>query len=126
MAPEDMQVVLDVPDLLVRLQNDRELLVELSEILKTEYPTHLRSLEQAVSGEDMKTVERTGHALKGMFAALSAARAASAASQLEPTGRKGDKLGLRNALTILESEAAALLIELDRCLEAAKNEDSHR
>ena len=126
MAPEDMQVVLDVPDLLARLQNDRELLVELSEILKTEYPTHLRSLEQAVSGEDMKTVERTGHAPKGMFAALSAARAASAASQLEQVGRKGDKLGLRNALTILESEAAALLIELDRCLEAAKNEDSHR
>lgn len=126
MAPEDMQVVLDVPDLLARLQNDRELLVELSEILKTEYPTHLRSLEQAVSGEDMKTVERTGHALKGMFAALSAARAASAASQLEQIGRKGDKLGLRNALTILESEAAALLMELDRCLEAAKNEDSRR
>jgi HPt (histidine-containing phosphotransfer) domain-containing protein len=126
MAPEDMQVVLDVPDLLARLENDRELLVELSEILKAEYPTHLRSLEQAVSGEDMKTVERTGHALKGMFAALSAARAASAASQLEQIGRKGDKLALRIALTILESEAAALLIELDRCLEAAKNEDSHR
>jgi HPt (histidine-containing phosphotransfer) domain-containing protein len=126
MAPEDMQVVLDVPDLLARLENDRELLVELSEILKTEYPIQLRSLEQAVSGEDMKTVERTGHALKGMFAALSATRAASAASQLEQIGRKGDKLGLRNALTILESEAAALLIELDRCLEATKNEDSHR
>ena len=126
MAPEDMPVVLDVPDLLARLQNDHELLAELSEILKTEYPTQLRSLEQAVSAEDMKTVERTGHALKGMFAALSAARAASAASQLEQLGRKGDKLGLRNALTILESEAAALLIELDRCLEAAKNEDSHR
>jgi len=84
MAPEDMQVVVDVPDLLARLQNDRELLVELSEILKTEYPTHLRSLEQAVSGEDMKTVERTGHALKGMFAALSAARAAVMPELLGP------------------------------------------
>ena len=121
MAPENsptVQVVLNFPELLERLENDRELLVDLLEIFKEECPSLLRALQEAVSGEDMNAVERTGHTLKGMFATLSASRAASAALQLEQMGRNDEKSRLRDALTVLESEVNALLVELDTCLEA--------
>lgn len=121
MAREDIpnvQVILNIPVLLAQVENDRELLRELLEIFKEEYPSLLQLLGEAVFREDMETVEKTGHTLKGMFATLSAGSAVSAASKLEHMGRNAEKSGLRDALTVLESQVSALLGELDSCLGA--------
>ena len=114
----NVQVILNIPELLTRVENDRELLRELLEIFKEECPSLLRVLGAAVSREDMKSVQRTCHTLKGMFATLSASGAVSAASKLEHMGQNAEKSGLGGALTALESEVTALLVELDSCLDA--------
>jgi HPt (histidine-containing phosphotransfer) domain-containing protein len=111
-----VQVILDIPELLARVENDRELLRELLEIFKQECPSLLRVLEEAVARQDMKSIEKTGHTLKGMFATLSASGASSAASTLEHMGRHEEKAGLGEALIVLQSQVAALLGELDTCL----------
>jgi HPt (histidine-containing phosphotransfer) domain-containing protein len=77
----------------------------------------MRSLEDAVSREEMKTVEATSHTLKGMLANLSATRASLAASRLEDIGRSGKRSQLAEALAAMKSEVAALLPELDAYLE---------
>jgi HPt (histidine-containing phosphotransfer) domain-containing protein len=66
-----------------------------------------------VAREDMKNVEATSHALKGMLAALSVTQAAATASRLEQMGREGRMSGITDAFTLLESELADLLPELD-------------
>jgi HPt (histidine-containing phosphotransfer) domain-containing protein len=112
--------VLNIPELLAQLGDDRALLGELLEIFKEECPPLLRSLAEAVSSKDARVVERTSHNLKGMLSTLSAPRASSAASQLEQMGRTGEMSGCRGTLTILEAEVVSLLVELENCLETAE------
>ena len=100
-------------ELLTRVENDHELLCDLIGIFKKDLPCLLQSLQKSVAREDMKHVEATGHALKGMLSELSVTQAAATASRLEQMGRDGRTSELTDALTLLESELADLLPELD-------------
>jgi HPt (histidine-containing phosphotransfer) domain-containing protein len=63
-------------ELLTRVENDHKLLLELVDIFKKDLPDLLQSLQKSVAREDMKSVEATSHALKGMLAGLSVTQAA--------------------------------------------------
>jgi HPt (histidine-containing phosphotransfer) domain-containing protein len=80
----------------------------------------MQSLEEAVSRQEMKVVETASHSLKGMLANLSATRAASAASRLEKLSHAGKRFELKGTLADLQSEVAALLLELETCLDVKK------
>jgi len=108
------EAAVDLPELLVRVDNDHDLLRELIGIFKEEFPRLLQALRQSVASEDVKQVEATSHALKGMLSGLSATRAAAGAARLEQMGREGKTSGLTEALALLEHEVADLLPELER------------
>jgi HPt (histidine-containing phosphotransfer) domain-containing protein len=110
----------DLPDLLVRVDNDYDLLCELIGMFKEEFPRVLQSLQQSVVREDLKNVEVTSHALKGMLSGLSVTRAAAIASRLEQMGRDGKTSGMTETLALLEHEVANLLPELDTYIAEAK------
>ena len=114
------QVAVNLPDLRVRVDNDYDLLCELIGVFKEEFPRLLRLLQESVARGDIKDVETTSHALKGMLSGLSVTHAAATASRLERMAREGDKSGLTDALTLLESEVAGLMPELDSYTEKAK------
>jgi HPt (histidine-containing phosphotransfer) domain-containing protein len=114
------QVAVNLPELLVRVDNDRDLLCELIGIFKDEFPRLLRFLQQFVVRGDMKNVEATSHALKGMLSGLSVTRATALAAGLEQIARAGERLELTNALALFENEVAGLLPELDGYAEEAK------
>jgi HPt (histidine-containing phosphotransfer) domain-containing protein len=103
----------DLPDLLLRVDNDLDFLGELIGIFKEEFPRVLQSLQQSVVREDIKNVEVRSHALKGMLSDLSVTRAAEIASRLEQMGRHGKTSGMTETLALLELEVANLLPELD-------------
>jgi HPt (histidine-containing phosphotransfer) domain-containing protein len=113
------QGAVDLADLLARVENDHDLLRELIVIFKEDFPRALQSLQESVAREDMKAVELTSHALKGMLSGLSVLQAAATASRLEQMAREGITSGLTDALTLLESQVAQLLPELDACAEEA-------
>jgi HPt (histidine-containing phosphotransfer) domain-containing protein len=108
------------PDLLTRVGNDRELVRELFEIFKTEFPHLLESLRESVRCGHMKQVETTSHTLKGMLSSLSATRAAAAAVLLEQKGRDEERPGLGEALANFEDEVTDLLAEVDAYLAGAQ------
>jgi HPt (histidine-containing phosphotransfer) domain-containing protein len=105
--------VLNLSELLMRVDNDRELLLELIAVGKLEIPRYLCVLREAVVQADVKNIEKLGHTLKGMLCNLAATRAAAAAGRLEQLGRSGDTTTLRNAVAIFESEVARLMTELE-------------
>jgi len=107
------QDAVDLPDLLERVDNDHDLLCELIVIFKEEFPRVLQTLKQSVVREDIKNVEVTSHALKGMLSGLSVTRAAAIASRLEQMGRDGKTSGMTETLALFEHEVANLLPELD-------------
>jgi len=109
------KVAVNLPELLLRLDNDLDLLCELIGIFKEEFPRLLQALQQSVARENATQVEVTSHALKGMLSGLSVTRAAAIAARLEQMGREGKTSGLADVLTLFQREVADLLPELDGC-----------
>jgi HPt (histidine-containing phosphotransfer) domain-containing protein len=103
----------DLPELLTRVDKDRELLRDLLSIFKEEFPCLLQSLHETVVRGDMKGVEATAHTIKGMLANVSFARAAASAACLERMGQQCVTQGLPEELASLEQEASLALAELD-------------
>jgi HPt (histidine-containing phosphotransfer) domain-containing protein len=103
----------DLPELLARVDNDRELLHDLLSIFKEEFPRHLYALQEAVACEDCKQAEAVSHTLKGMLSNLAVTRAAACAAQLEQLARGDDKKSLKEALTAFEREVRGLLPEME-------------
>jgi len=108
------EVAVNLPELLVRVDNDRDLMCELFGIFKEEFPPLLRLLQESVARGDTKRVETTSHALTGMLSGLSATPAAKLAQRLEQMARAEEMLGLADALKLFEQAVANLLPELDR------------
>ena len=107
-------------ELLERVENDHELLWDLLTIFKRDFPRHRDSLIEAIACAEMKQVESSSHALKGMFSNLAMTRAAAAVAHLEQMGRDRERAGLEDALAHLEHELASLLPELDAYLKEAR------
>jgi HPt (histidine-containing phosphotransfer) domain-containing protein len=105
--------VLNITELLSRVDNDHELVSELFFIFKSVFPSHLQRLSDAVANELSKQVEAESHSLKGMLLNLSAPRTAVPAADLENLGREGKIAGMREALAEFQSEAQALLLQME-------------
>jgi len=105
--------VWNLAELLERVDNDQELLRDLLNIFKEDFPRTMGSLESAVAAADLKNATTLSHTLKGMLASLGAMRAAAAAARLELSSSSGDAGPLKEGLDSLRREAASLLPELD-------------
>jgi HPt (histidine-containing phosphotransfer) domain-containing protein len=105
--------VLNIKELLSRVGDDHELVIELFSIFKFEFPAYLQPLTDAVANELPRQVELESHALKGMLLNLAAARAAALAADLENLGRAQKIPGMREALTEFQSEAQILLLQME-------------
>lgn len=114
--PKTTELLFNPSELLARVDNDTALFRELLLLFKEECPGLIRFLESAVANEEMKAVETTSHALKGMLANLSAAPAAAAALRLEQIGRERKHSQLGQGLAALKAAVAALLPEVDTYL----------
>jgi HPt (histidine-containing phosphotransfer) domain-containing protein len=106
--------ILNLTDLLQRVDDDRELLAELFFIFKTVFPAHIERLSGAIDRNEAGEVESESHALKGMLLNLSAPRAAAAASALEQMGRGRESDGMNHGFAELQAEVDALLAEINR------------
>ena len=106
----------DQGELLARVDNDRELLQELLQIFKEEFPRHLLALRQAVDSSNGDRVASTAHALKGMLLNLAANHAAASVSRLEQLGRSGDLPACQEAFAVFEKDATILLPQLEACV----------
>jgi HPt (histidine-containing phosphotransfer) domain-containing protein len=108
--------ILDLTELLERVENDRELIRDLLLIFKEEFPRHLRTLRDAVDSMDGKKVEAEAHTMKGMLSNLAATSAAKAAARLEELGRNQEAFAFQEACVSFENLSKELLLELDTCM----------
>jgi two-component system sensor histidine kinase/response regulator len=113
------QVAVNLLELLIRLDNDHDLLRELIEIFREEFPRLLQQLREQIVRGDMKSVESTAHGLKGMLSGLSAMRAAGVAARIEQMGRDRISAGLNEEVALLAREVEKVLPELDASISKA-------
>ena len=111
LIPNDalLEKVVDLPELLARVEDDRELLAELFVLFVEELPGFHDALRHAVAVGNLPEAARAAHALKGMLANMSMKRGASLASSFEAAVQTGDMPAINNALAAFDSEIATLL-----------------
>jgi two-component system sensor histidine kinase/response regulator len=93
---------------------DRDLLAELTGLLRESAPATLADLREAVIAGDPKKVERAAHRLRGSVSHFQAGKAVSTAASLEHMGRRGDVSGGLNLCDRLEDQVRELLDHLSR------------
>ena len=79
-----------LPELLDRVEGDRELLVELFGLFLEELPGNRDALLKAIDAGDLEKTAGAAHKMKGMLANLSAFHMASLASEIELAARARD------------------------------------
>ncbi len=107
---------IDLEELLVRVENDRELLRELLRVFKDEFPQRHQALREAVESLDPTRVVLEAHALKGMLFNLAAGEPAEAAAQLERLGRNKETAKFRESFAHFEIIAKELSRQLEACM----------
>ena len=111
---------IDFPELLSRVDNDRELLLDLMSIFKEDFPRHVRELIDVVAARDYKKMAVVSHTLKGMLANLAVHRAAAAA-KLEQLGRdNGGEAEITDGLGAFQREVQGLLPEMEAYMAEVK------
>jgi len=111
----------NLPELLIRVENDRELLCDLLSIFKKEFPVYLKSLENAVVRKDVAEIASVSHTLKGMLSNLAVAKASASAARLEQLARAGETISLRDAFAEFERDVHGLLPEMESCMAEARS-----
>jgi len=113
--------VIEVADLLERVDGDRDLLLELARMFREDAPTLLANVRQAASARDAAALERAAHALKGSCSNFGAAAARDAAFALEQRGRSHHLERIDEHVEVVEYEIERLcdaLLALEGTLSA--------
>ncbi|HEY2467297.1 MAG TPA: Hpt domain-containing protein [Terracidiphilus sp.] len=109
----------DLPELLGRIENDEELLVELFTLFLDDFPRKRTELQAAIESGNLDEIERTAHAIKGVLANLSAQRAASLAAEIESVARDGKLPKIQKAVAAFNLEATGFYSAVDAFMSGA-------
>jgi HPt (histidine-containing phosphotransfer) domain-containing protein len=111
LIPSDapLEKFVDLPELLARVEDDRELLAELFVLFVEELPGFRDALHRAVAVGNLPEAAKAAHALKGMLANMSMNHGAFVAARFEAAIQAGDLQATNDTLAAFDSEIAALL-----------------
>jgi len=93
----------DVPDLLERVDHDIDLLRDMLDLFRQEFPRLLMLVQAAVNRGDSTKIQESAHTLKGMLAGLSFTRASECALEIERLARQNSGEQLNQELERLEN-----------------------
>jgi len=107
------QNVFDEATALARVEGDRDLLVELIAIFRSESPRMMDDIRAAYRAGDATRLERAAHTLRGSVGSLSARAVGQSAQLLETLGRGGSLAGGDALLATLDRD----IQDLERALQ---------
>jgi HPt (histidine-containing phosphotransfer) domain-containing protein len=103
----------DMTELLARVDNDHELLIELLTLFQEDFPRLRDALHVAVDTGNPNQVEKAAHTLKGMLANLSMKQADQLAARVELAARAGDVQEIQKATADFDREVTGLLAAVE-------------
>ena len=109
LSPRSFGDMVNLQELMERIDHDSELLREVFDLFCDEFPVLHSDLREAVQSGNLQCIQSKAHTLKGMFANLAITRAAAVAAEIEQMARIGDQGGLTAAFARLDDEVLSLL-----------------
>lgn len=108
-----LEKAVNLPDLLARVEDDRELLTDLLVMFQTELPGHREALQNAIAGGNLSETARAAHAIKGMLANLSMEKGALLAAAVETAAKNADIQTIQKTFADLDLETESLSAAVD-------------
>lgn len=108
-----LEGIVNLPELLARVDYDWELLQEIVDLFKDEFPRLHEQLRAAVLQGDLSQVEKLAHTLKGMLLTLSIEHCADTVAAMEQQAKAEDVIGVREGFKVFESTIDRLRPGLD-------------
>jgi len=102
------QEVLDLNEFLERVQDDKELLLELLDIYSEDFPGKRKGLEAAADTNDAQEVRSIAHSLKGASGNISAKNLRELFMKIEDASKDGDVSQVKSFLAEIDKQYAAL------------------
>lgn len=92
------QDVIDLVEVLERVQNDRELLIELFDIFSEDYPAKVVAIKEAVAKKDFIQIRDVAHSMKGASGNISAKKVNASFLKIEQMAKNNILTGIEEAL----------------------------
>ncbi|MBF0479510.1 MAG: Hpt domain-containing protein [Candidatus Omnitrophica bacterium] len=100
--------IIDVPELLERVQDDKELMLELFDIFMEDFPGKRQQLGEAIKEKNFENIRGVAHSVKGASGNISAKLVREVCMKLEMMGKNNTLDGAEAVLVQLDEEYAKL------------------
>lgn len=90
--------IIDLKDVLERVQEDKELLSELFDIYVEDFAIKRKVLGEAVAARDLAKIKEVAHSMKGASGNISARPMHAACLQLEGLAKEGNTDGMQDVV----------------------------
>jgi len=94
--------IIDLKDVLERVQDDKELLSELFDIYQEDFVVKRKAIGEAIAAKDIPKIKEVAHSMKGSSGNISAKPLHAACLQLEVLAKAGKTDGMQDVLTSID------------------------
>jgi HPt (histidine-containing phosphotransfer) domain-containing protein len=94
--------IIDLKEVLERVQDDKELLGELFDIYQEDFVIKRQALEEGITTRDMTKVKETAHSMKGASGNISAKPIYAVCLKIEQLAKEGKMDGMAELLPSLD------------------------
>lgn len=96
--------IIDLPDVLERVQDDKELLLELLDIYQEDFVSKRAALAEGIAAKDFTKIKEVAHSMKGASGNISAKRLYATCLELETKAKDHNAEGLDALLATVDSQ----------------------
>ena len=96
------QEIIDLKDVLERVQDDKELLGELFDIYQEDFVVKRQALAEAIVAKDIAKIKEVAHSMKGSSGNISAKSLHAACLKLEMLAKEGKTDGMQEVLAAID------------------------
>ncbi len=97
-----MSEIIDLPDVLERVQDDKELLLELLDIFQEDFVNKRKALGEAITSSNIVKIKEVAHSMKGSSGNISAKPMHAACLQLEQLAKSNTTAGMEDLVKTID------------------------
>jgi HPt (histidine-containing phosphotransfer) domain-containing protein len=102
--------IIDLKDVLERVQDDKELLAELFDIYQEDFVNKRQALGDAIAAHDIVKIKEVAHSMKGSSGNISAKPMYRACLQLETLAKEGKTDGMQEVAVAIDGYFEAIKV----------------
>lgn len=98
--------IIDLPEVLERVQDDKSFLAELMEIFQDDFLKKRAALGEAIAAKDFSKIKEVVHSMKGSSGNVSAKRIYASCLTLEKLAKEGNLNGMEDLTKAIDTQFA--------------------